>query len=83
MSAVSHCVVEFVGGPLDGHQQSVSLASDELEDFVLLPVGTILALLYRDRAFLAIRNPAVYQLDLVRRGHPSYRHVDSISAHVC
>ena len=83
MSTTTTSVVEFVEGPLDGHQQIVSLTPDELDDVVILPLGRVLALLYGDRAYEALKQFAVYELVSSRIPRPSYRYVGAVSAPVC
>ena len=80
MSAANACVVEFVGGPLDGHEQFVSLDPRDLNDVVLLPVGTVLALLYKSRAHRALRSLAVYELGAQHASRPSYQYVGSVGS---
>jgi hypothetical protein len=40
MKTTHSCVIEFIGGPFDGHVQSVSLPPRELIDVVALPVNS-------------------------------------------
>lgn len=83
MSKFSVCSLKFVGGPLDGHQQVLSIAVDELNDVVILPVGSVLALLYKDRAYRDLNSMAVYKLAWSSLGGTRYQYVGSVSTCSC
>ncbi len=65
------CQVEFIGGPLDGHVQGLSVTSDELSVMVAIPVspGRLAALSGRPAYLSEPRQPpttiALYELDTV------------------
>jgi hypothetical protein len=68
------CCVSFVGGPLDGHHQSVSLAPGELAAVVMLPISrSIYRLLDGKPADMTvpITSVAEYHLEF---SAPSYRY---------
>ena len=79
MFATEGFVVEFAGGPLDGHRQSVSMARDELYDLILLPAGKVFSLLYGDPAYEVCNTLAIYELEPSMSSCPQYRYVGSIA----
>ena len=79
MSTASACTVEFVGGPLDGHAQFVEIAPVDLNDVVLLPMGRVLALLYKQRPRQPLRSLAVYELNSSQTPRPCYQFVGCVA----
>lgn len=77
-SKTAVCQVSFVGGPLDGHEQIVSLSPQELDDLVLLPVGKILSLLYGNRVYEDLNSIALYELTRSYSASPSYRYLGPV-----
>lgn len=78
-SQTTFALVEFMGGPFDGHRQVVSLPPQELDEVALLPVGKVLALLYEDPAYQELTSIAVYELADTSCANPSYRYLGVVA----
>jgi hypothetical protein len=71
-------LVKFTGGPLDGHQQLVSLSTEDLADLVILPAGRILSLLNCNRQYEEIKSLALYALFVASGQSPVYYYLGAV-----
>jgi cobyrinic acid a,c-diamide synthase len=82
MKTTRSCVIEFVGGPFDGHVQYVSLQPSELMELVTLPVNENVLRLVNGEPIgqrAAATSLATYERDLDLQS-PRYYFLGSIPA---